>query len=160
MWNEAAWVGSWLLIVIGVFGTVLPLLPGVILVFAGAFWGAWLGDFQQVSPWIIGLLGALAIIVWLVDYVAGSLGAKRVNASPYAIWGAAIGTVLGVFSGFVGLLFMPFIGAALGEYLHQRNHQRALNVGLATWIGLMVGMVTKVVLVFTMVGIYVSALWL
>lgn len=158
MWQEAAWVGSWLLIVVGVLGTILPLLPGVILVFLGALWGAWLGDFQQVPVWVVVLLGVLTVLVWAVDYVSGLLGAKKVNASPYAIWGAAIGTVVGLFMGFVGVLFMPFIGAALGEYLHQRNHQRALNVGLATWVGLMVGMLSKVVLVFIMVGIYVSAL--
>lgn len=158
MWHDVAWIASWLLIGIGVAGTVLPVLPGVVLVFAGAFWGAWLGGFEQVPVWVVVVLGLLAVLVWAVDYIAGLLGAQKVNASKYAIWGAGVGTVLGILMGFVGLLFMPFFGAALGEYLHQRNHQRALNVGLATWVGLMVGMIAKIVLVFTMVGIYIAAL--
>ena len=61
--------------------------------------------------------------------------------------------------GLVGVLFMPLVGAAVGEYWAQRDQQRAAKVALATWIGLLVGMVAKVVLSFVMVGIFLIALW-
>jgi uncharacterized protein YqgC (DUF456 family) len=157
--NEIAlWILSWMLIAIGVAGTVLPALPGTALVFAGAAVGAWIDDFQRVSGVTVGVLGALAVIAFVLDYVAGLLGAKKAGASRQALIGAAIGTVVGVFMGFVGVLFMPFVGAVVGEYLARREHAGALKVGMATWIGLMVAMVAKVVIAFVMIGIFVVAL--
>jgi uncharacterized protein YqgC (DUF456 family) len=66
--------------------------------------------------------------------------------------------VLGVFAGLIGLLIFPFIGAALGEYLNQRDARHAGKVGLGTWLGLLVGTVVKVVIVFMMLGIFIAAL--
>ena len=74
------------------------------------------------------------------------------------IVGAAIGTVAGIFLGLVGVLFLPLVGAAAGEYLAQRDERRAMNVGLATWLGLLAGLVAKVVLAFMMIGVFVAAL--
>jgi uncharacterized protein YqgC (DUF456 family) len=69
-----------------------------------------------------------------------------------------VGTVLGLFMGLVGVLFMPLVGAAVGEYLARKDHTRAAKVGVATWVGIMVGLVAKVVLSFIMVGIFAAAL--
>jgi hypothetical protein len=60
--------------------------------------------------------------------------------------------------GLVGVFFMPLVGAAAGEYLVQRDRTRAVKVGLATWIGIMVGLIAKVGLAFIMVGIFGAAL--
>ena len=68
------------------------------------------------------------------------------------------GTVLGVFTGFLGVLFMPLVGAAVGEWMAHRNEARAMRVGVATWVGLLVGLVAKVVLGFVMVGVFLVAL--
>jgi uncharacterized protein YqgC (DUF456 family) len=86
------------------------------------------------------------------------IGARRAGASRLAIAGAAIGTVAGVFTGFVGLLFMPLVGAAVGEWLADRNAARAAHVGISTWVGLLVGTVAKVAITFVMVGLFVLAL--
>lgn len=152
------WVISGLLIALGVAGTVLPALPGVIFVLAGIVLGAWIDDFTRVSSWTVGVLSVLALVAWAMDYVAGLLGAQKVGASKQALIGAAIGTVVGLFMGLVGVLFMPLVGAAAGEYVAQRQSHRALKVGIATWLGLMVGLITKVVIVFMMIGIFVVAL--
>ena len=72
--------------------------------------------------------------------------------------GSFIGTVVGLFMGVVGVLFMPLVGAALGEYLAQKDQHRAVRVGVATWLGIMLGLLAKVVLAFVMVGLFVAAL--
>ena len=144
-----------MLIVIGVAGTVLPALPGAILVFGGIALAAWIDGFPA---WLLLLLGALTAMAWAVDYVAAAVGAKRAGASRYAIIGAAIGTVAGIFTGLWGLLFMPLVGAAIGEYLAQRDVRRAGKAGIATWIGLLFGTAAKLAIVLTMVGIFVFAL--
>ncbi len=69
-----------------------------------------------------------------------------------------MGTVLGVFTGLWGLLFMPLVGAAVGELVAQRDVRRASVVGLATWLGLLIGTAVKVAIVFAMIGAFVVAL--
>lgn len=152
------WVAAVAMILVGVAGTVLPALPGTVLVFGGIALAAWIDDFQRISAWTVGIAGVLTAIAFATDYVAALLGAKKAGASRLAIVGAAIGTVAGVFTGFVGLLFMPLAGAAIGEYLAQRDLGRAGRVGLATWLGLLLGTAVKVAIAFTLVGMFVAAL--
>ena len=154
------WLAATLLIVAGIAGTVLPALPGTILVLAGIVLGAWLDDFNRVKPWVVAIIAVLALIAWATDYVATVMGAKNAGASTLAIVGAALGTIAGIFMGLVGVLFMPFVGAVIGEYIAQRNARQAAKVGLATWLGLLIGTVVKLVLVFMMIGIFVAALLL
>jgi len=95
-----------------------------------------------------------------------SAGGRRRSATEEPAWvrrtliGAAIGTVAGVFTGLVGLVLMPLVGAAIGEFLARRDTLRAGRVGLATWLGLLAATVAKLAIVFTMVGIFVAALLL
>lgn len=152
------WLLSIALIVIGVAGTVLPALPGTALVLAGIVLGAWIDDFARVGWGVLTGITLLAALAWVLDYVAGLLGAKKAGASKQAIIGAALGTVAGLFMGLVGVLFMPLVGAAIGEWLARRDHGQALKVGVATWLGILVGMVSKVVIAFMMIGIFVVAL--
>lgn len=154
------WVISGLLVIAGLAGTVLPLLPGTLLVWAGLLLGAWIDDFTRVSVLIVVVITLLAALAWALDFVAGLMGAKRAGASKLALVGAAVGTVVGIFMGLVGVLFMPLVGAAIGEYWAQKDQQRAAKVALATWLGLMLGMVAKVVISFVMVGIFLVALWI
>lgn len=150
---------SVVLVLLGLAGTVLPLLPGTLLVWAGLLMGAWIDDFTRVSVPTVVFITLLAALAWALDFVAGLLGAKRVGASRLALLGAAVGTVAGIFMGLVGVLFMPLVGAAVGEYWTQRDQQRAAKVALATWIGLLLGIVAKVVMSFVMVGVFLVALW-
>ena len=151
------WIAVVLLIAAGVAGSVLPALPGTALVLAGIVLGAWLDDFTRVKWWVVAIIAALAIIAWVTDYFATVLGARKAGASKLAIIGAALGTVAGIFMGLVGVLFMPFVGAAVGEYLAQKDTRQAAKVGLATWLGLLVGTIVKLVLVFMMIGIFIVA---
>jgi uncharacterized protein len=152
------WIAAIALIVVGVAGTVLPALPGAILVFVGIALAAWIDDFARIPAWLLLVFGALAAMAWAIDYVAAAVGAKRAGASRQAIIGAGIGTLAGIFSGMWGLLFMPLVGAAVGEYLAQRDVRRASKVGIATWIGLLLGTAAKVAIVFAMVGIFIFVL--
>ena len=153
------WVFSVVLVLVGLAGTVLPLLPDTLLVWAGVLLGAWIDDFTRVSALTVVFITLLAALAWALDFVAGLMGAKRVGAAKLALVGAAVGTVVGIFMGLVGVLFMPLVGAAIGQYWAQRDQQRAAKVAFATWLGLMLGMVAKVAISFVMVGIFLIALW-
>jgi uncharacterized protein YqgC (DUF456 family) len=157
-----AWAGVVLLIAVGIAGTVLPALPGTVMVLAGIVWGAWLDDFTRVPVWLVAVCAVLAALAWATDYVAAALGARRVQASGWAMAGAALGTVAGVFTGFVGLLFMPLLGAMAGEWWALSRQARgpatlASDGQRALTVGMMIGTAVKLALTFVMVGAFVAA---
>lgn len=152
------WVIAVLLILVGIAGTVLPALPGVPLIFGGVLLAAWIDDFQRISVATVVVLAVMAVIAVIVDYVAAALSAKRAGASREGIIGATIGTFAGIFTGLWGLLFMPLVGAAIGEFMAHRNMFRAGKVGAATWFGLLVATVLKLAIAFAMVGVFIAAL--
>jgi uncharacterized protein YqgC (DUF456 family) len=158
MTEFALWGLSILLIVVGLAGTVLPALPGTAFVLGGIVLGAWVDDFTRVGVVTLAVIAAIAVLAWVLDYVAGLLGAKRAGASRQALIGAAVGTVVGLFMGLVGVLFMPLVGAAVGEYIARKDQSQAVKVGVSTWLGIMAGLLAKVVLAFVMIGIFVVAL--
>jgi uncharacterized protein len=151
------WVLAIALIAIGVVGTVLPALPGAVLVFAGMLLAAWIDDFQRVGWITLTVLGVLTALTFVFDIVGTLIGAKRVGASRFALVGAAIGTLAGLFFGFVGILIAPFIGAVIGELISRRQLGAAARVGLGTWVGLAVGTLAKVALVFALLAIFVTS---
>lgn len=157
------WVVIWyfvagILIVAGFIGTILPILPGIPLMFGGMLLAAWVGDFQKIPVWVIVLLGILAAFSVVFDFVAGSYGAKRVGASKAAAWGAFLGTLVGMFFGIPGLLLGPFIGAVVGQLVSGGGVQHATRVGVGTWIGILVGTAIKLAVAFMMLGMFVLAL--
>ncbi|WP_410499366.1 DUF456 domain-containing protein [Chitinibacter sp. S2-10] len=148
------WIISICLILAGIAGIVLPILPATALVFAGMLLIAWQQNFQTVSIYTMIVLGVLALLAGALDYIAGALGAKMVGASRAAIWGATLGAILGVFAGPVGLIFGPLLGAVAGEFYATRNHWQSGKVGIASWLGLILGMIAKVGIIFMMLGIF------
>ena len=156
--TELLWILAVILVIVGLVGTVLPALPGVPLIFIGVLIAAWAENFQRITGVTIAILAVLAVIGVVVDYVAASMSAKRAGASRAGIIGAAIGTIAGIVTGLWGLLFMPLVGAAIGEFISHRDALRAGRVGVATWVGLLVGTVVKLAVAFTMIGVFIAAI--
>jgi uncharacterized protein YqgC (DUF456 family) len=155
--NTWMFVLAGLLVLTGLAGSILPALPGVPLVFGGLLLAAWADDFQRVSWMVLIILGLMTVLSFAIDFAATAMGAKRVGASKLAIVGALIGTLGGFVLGLPGLIFGPFVGAVTGEMLTHGEMQRATRAGFATWVGLVFGTLTKLALVFTMLGIFAFA---
>ncbi|OOG54031.1 hypothetical protein B0E47_12710 [Rhodanobacter sp. B05] len=154
MFDIALYVLAALLMLGGLAGSVLPMLPGIPMVFGGIWLAAAVDDYRHLGLWWLLIIGAIGAVGVIVDFVASTLGAKRVGASPRALWGAAIGTLVGMFFGIPGLLFGPFIGAILGELASGTSVLRSAHVGVGTWLGLLFGTLLKLVLSFLMVGLF------
>ena len=143
-----------LLMLVGLAGAVLPALPGIPLIFGGIWLAAAVDGYRHLGWWWlfgIALLGALGMTI---DFVAGMLGAKRVGAGRQALWGAVLGTFVGMFFGVPGLLLGPFVGALLGELLAGQSVLRSTHVGVGTWLGLLFGTLAKLVVSFAMLGLF------
>ncbi len=147
-----------LLVLTGLAGAVVPILPGIPMIFGGLWLAAWVDGFQHAGVWTLTIIAILGAIAMALDFVAGAMGAKRVGASKLAIWGALIGTVVGMFMGIPGLILGPFVGALLGELLTGNSVLRSTNVSIGTWIGMLLGTLAKLVLSFMMVGVYLGML--
>ena len=152
------WIITVLLMLVGIAGTVLPALPGVPLIFSGILLAAWIDDFQRISVFTVVVSAIMAIFAIVIDYVSAALSARRAGASRQGIVGTAIGTLVGLFTGLWGLLFMPLLGAVIGELIAHQDLLRAGKVGAATWLGLVVASAVKLAVAFTMVGVFLMAL--
>jgi uncharacterized protein YqgC (DUF456 family) len=151
------WIFAVLLGVIGLLGLVLPVLPGAPILFAGLLLAAWADDFAYVGAQTLILLGAMAVLTYVVDFAATALGAKRAGASDRAIWGAVLGGLVGLLLGLPGLLLGPFVGAVVGELSLRRDLKTAGRAGLGASIGLALGAAAKLALGFGMIGIFLLA---
>jgi uncharacterized protein len=151
------WVLAIALIVIGVAGTFLPAIPGVAAVFGGMLLAAWIDDFQRIGWITLTILGVLTALSFVADIFAGLIGAQRVGASRLALLGSAIGAVVGIFFGILGIILGPFVGAVIGEIMARRRLGDAARVGFATWVGLAVGALAKIALVFAMLAIFAAS---
>jgi hypothetical protein len=151
------WILSVMLVGVGIAGTLLPALPGTPLVFGGLLLAAWIDGFQSVGVGTVIVLAVLTGLAFSVDFISSILGARGAGASRGAVVGSALGTLIGIFFGFAGIILGPFVGAVVGEFMARRNLARAGRAGIATWIGFMLGTGVKLVLAFTMVGIFILA---
>ena len=154
------WLLAAALVLVGLAGILLPALPGTVLIFAGLLLAAWADGFARVGAGTLVLIGLIGAVSYAVDFVAAALGAKHVGANPRAVAGAALGTLLGLFFGLPGLILGPLLGAILGELSAHRDFARAGRVGVAAWIGFVIGTAVKVALAFSMIGIFVAAFFL
>ena len=153
------WVIAVLLVLVGLAGTLLPVLPGVPLVFAGLLLAAWIDGFAHIGWPLLLVLALLTLLSVVVDIAASSLGARRAGAGRAAMLGAAIGTLVGLFFGLPGLLIGPFLGAAAGQFLVRQDLADAGRAGMGAWIGFLLGSLAKLALGVGMVLIFVVA-WL
>lgn len=160
MLDIALYLLAAVLMVVGLAGTILPALPGIPMIFGGIWLAAAVNGYRHLGIWwllVIGVIGAIGVIV---DLGASTLGAKRVGASRLALWGAAIGTVIGLFFGLPGLVLGPFVGAVAGELASGTSVLRSAHVGVGTWLGLLFGTLVKLVISFMMIGLFGFAMLL
>ena len=153
------WVLAVVLVIVGLIGTILPALPGAVLIVGGLVLAAWADGFARVGVWTLVVIGAIGAASYLVDFAAAALGAKKLGASPRAMVGAGLGTLLGLFLGLPGIIFGPFLGAVIGELTVHRDMAKVGKAGLAAWLGFLVGMAVKVGIAFLMLAIFLGAMF-
>ena len=151
------WLLATVLVLAGLLGLLLPVLPGAPLVFAGLLVAAWAEDFAYVGTPTLTLLAVLALLTYAVDFAATALGAKRFGASKRAVIGAAVGALVGLLFGLPGILLGPFIGAVIGELTAQRGLGDAGRAGVGATIGLVLGVAGKLAIAFSMLGVFAAA---
>jgi uncharacterized protein YqgC (DUF456 family) len=142
---------GFLFVMLGLIGSFLPVLPGPLT--------SWLGllilYFTSIVPMnytFIGITLAIAIFIWVLDYIIPAIGTKRFGGSKYGVYGTTIGLLIGLFSPIpLGILLGAFLGAFIGEMLHDKtNTKRAFRAS----IGSLLGLITSATIKFTVAVVY------
>jgi hypothetical protein len=147
------------LMIVGLAGSVLPMLPGAPLILLGAFIYAWYTNFTVVTWAVLIVLLALMLLSQLLEYVASMIGAKKFGASRWGIAGAFCGGFIGLFlGGIAGIIIGPFLGALLFELFYGKTIKASLQIGLGTVVGFVGGAIGKFIIALTMIGIFLGAI--
>ena len=140
-------VFSFLLLIGGIAGCVLPVLPGLPLAYAGLlllhFTGMATFSTSQLIGWLI-----IVVVLQVVDYITPLLGSKYSGGTDFGNRGCIAGTILGFFFMPWGIILGPFIGAVAGEMLGGRNLPHAIKSGIGSLMGFLLGTLLKVVVCF------------
>ena len=141
------YVLSFLLLVGGIAGCVLPILPGPPLGYAGLLLLHFTGraDFStvQLVTWLI-----IVVILQVIDFITPLLGSKYTGGSEFGNRGCVAGTLIGMFFLPWGIIVGPFIGAVAGEMLGGSDLALAIRAGVGSLIGFLVGRLLKVIVCF------------
>ena len=141
------YVLSFLLLVGGIAGCVLPILPSAPLGYAGLLLLHFTGraDFSmtQLVTWLI-----IVVILQVVDFITPLLGSKYTGGSEFGNRGCVAGTLIGMFFLPWGIIVGPFIGAVAGEMLGGSDLSHAIRAGIGSLIGFLVGTLLKVIVCF------------
>ena len=144
---------AFLLILVGVAGTIVPALPGIPMIFAGAWLIGYMEDYQYFGWGTLIALGVLTVISLIIDWVSQTMGAQKAGATKLGLSGAFLGTIIGIPFGLVGIFLFPVFGAFIGEMIGHRDMRKAGKVSWATWIVMIAGIAAKLAIAFIMIGI-------
>ena len=145
-----------LIMAIGLVGTVLPVIPGILLIYAGYLLYGFATGWEAYGLAAIVGWSVVTALVLLLDVFAGAIGARKYGATRFGTWGSLIGGVIGALAaGFPGLILGPFVGATAGELLRGRSHREALRSGWGTFLGFMAGSVIKIAIGVVMIGTFI-----
>ena len=130
------------MMIVGIAGCLLPVLPGPPLTYLGLV-VLHFTKFGPVSTKLFIILGVVAIVVTVIDYIVPIWGTRQFGGSKYGMRGAAVGLVIGLFLGPFGIIAGPFIGAVVGEMLFKDDIKYALKAGFGSLLGFLTGVGLK-----------------
>lgn len=151
------WGLAGLLVIGGLLGSVLPVVPGVPIVFAGLFLFAWIDGFQTVGVWVLLILGVMTLASIFLDFAATALATRRYGAGRAAVLGAIFGLLVGLFFGLPGAVLGPLVGAFCGHLLARGTLEESSRAGIGAWLGVLLGALAKLLVSLLMIGIFALA---
>lgn len=154
---EWLWILVFVLVLLGILGLALPVLPGVPILFGGLLLAAWIDAFAKVSVNTMIVIGVIGLLAWLIDFVASLMATKSVGASRQALVGTLIGGLVGILGGIPGIIIGTVGGAVIGELMAYRDPSRATKVGVAAGLGFVLALIVKLVFAMLMIGVFTYA---
>jgi uncharacterized protein len=145
-----------ILMLVGLAGCVLPFLPGPPLCYAALL----IQQFQETPPYSTNFLVIWAIVTVVVtglDYVIPIYGTRKYGGTKYGMWGCAIGLIVGIWLGPLGIILGPFVGAFIAELIANSNSEQALRAAWGSFVGFLLGTLLKLIACFVMIWYFIQA---
>ncbi|WP_190810923.1 DUF456 domain-containing protein [Flagellimonas sp. S3867] len=139
---------GFLLMLVGILGSFLPVLPGPPISWVGLLL-LYLTKAVPDNWWILGGTLVLALAVTVLDYVIPAAGTKKFGGSKAGMWGTIVGLLVAIFFpifGPFGIIIWPFVGALVGELMNKADQKTAMKAALGSFIGFLTGTFMKFVL--------------
>jgi uncharacterized protein YqgC (DUF456 family) len=151
---------GFLLVLLGIVGAILPVLPGPLT----GWFGLLALHLTSVIPlnWtFLGITLAIALIIWILDYIIPAMGTKKFGGSKYGVYGTTIGLIIGLFVPIpLGILIGAFLGAFIGELLYDsKDTQRAIKASFGSFIGLLASAFIKFFVTLVYCVLFFSKIW-
>lgn len=146
-----------LLLIGGVLGCVLPIIPGPPLGFIGLIL-LQLTSHKPFSAAQLALYAGLAALVTFLDYVVPVWGTRQFGGSKYGSWGSMLGLLSGLFIPPWGIILGPFAGAVIGELMSGKPSQAALRAGFGSFVGFLAGTLMKLGVTLYFCYLFIAAL--
>ena len=154
---------AFLCLAIGIAGAVIPGLPGPPVSWVGLLLAA-LTPYVSTSATMLIVTAVIAAVITVLDYVVPSLSTKHNGGSKYGIWGCNIGLVISIIGlpfgpqGLIGVIFWPFAGALVGEYINKHDWQPALRAAWGAFLGFLTGTLLKLVYCIALLVVVIAKL--
>lgn len=150
------WILIIVLFVVGMAGTIYPILPGVVAIYAAFFVYGFCITFDHFGVWFWIIQTFIMILLFVADYVVSAWGVKKYGGSRASIIGSTIGIIIGPFViPVAGLLLGPLLGAIIGEMVVGSDFNRSLKVGFGSLVGLFTSTVMKIILQLVMIILFI-----
>lgn len=133
-----------ILMILGIIGCLVPVLPGPPFSFVGLIL-LHLSKFGQFSSSTLIILGAIAVVVTVLDYIVPIWGTRKFGGTKYGTRGATVGLIIGLFLGPAGIILGPLIGAFVGEMIFKDDINYAIKAGFGSLLGFLMGIGLKLV---------------
>jgi len=149
-------VAGGVLLISGIIGCFLPVLPGPPL----AFFGLLIQQLKSTSPYsnrIIVIFLLVTIVITILDFVIPVYSTKKSGGSKFGVWGCTIGLLIGLWLGPVGIILGPFIGAFSGELINNTDFNQAFKAAVGSFIGFLAGTFLKLIVCFVMFWYWVTS---
>ncbi|MBS3982988.1 MAG: DUF456 family protein [Dethiobacter sp.] len=145
--TELALILAVIFFILGLAGIVLPVLPGIILIYVGMLIYGFMTQFATLDANFFLLQGLVVLLASGLDFVATAVGTKRFGGSKNAVWGAVIGILIGLLLfGPFGIILGSFLGAVIAEILQGKNMNIAIRSGFGTLIGIVGATALKIII--------------
>lgn len=146
-----------ILMILGIAGCLLPVLPGPPLTYLGLV-VLHFTRFADISRNIFIIMGIVAVVVTVIDYIVPIWGTKQFGGSKYGMRGATVGLIIGLFLGPLGIIIGPFIGAVVGELIFKDDIRYAMKAGFGSLLGFLTGVGLKLAAALLMTFYFIRAL--
>ena len=146
------------LVLIGFIGSILPIIPGPPISWAGLLilkWTDYVNDHGAAYENALWILLFFVVLVTILDYVVPIMGTKKFGGSKRGVWGATIGVVVGLFFGPLGIIIGPFLGAYIGEISTGKKDRDALRAAWGSFMGFLLGVGLKLMVCGTILFFYI-----